>query len=102
MTAAQLEREKRIVKKRTKQAPKPPEMPAAPYADAPPVPEMVEEWQVLGGDGNTIHVFTNRGSVFGYLAREWQTFVVSWDPTRTCVLRLEVRHVMKEKSICRT
>ena len=63
------------------------------------VPEMAEEWQVVGGEGNSIHVFTNRGSVFGYLAREWQTFVLSWDPTRTCVLRLEVRHVMKEKSV---
>jgi hypothetical protein len=68
-----------------------------PTPGVPDAPEMTEEWQVHGGDGGTIHVFTNRGAVFGHLAREWQTFVLSWDPTRTCVLRLEVRHVVREK-----
>lgn len=75
------------------------EMPKLPYGPEMVPPEMTEEWQVVGGDGASIHVFTSRGAVFGYLAREWQTFVLSWDPTRTCVLRLEVRHVMKEKHV---
>ena len=60
-------------------------------------PEMTEEWQVTPGDTKTCHVFTSRGAVFGFLASEWQRFVMSAADGRTCALHVDVRHVMREK-----
>lgn len=67
-----------------------------PFAPDTKAPEMTVEWQVIPGDTNTIHVFHSRGAVFGFLAREWQRFVLSWVSDRTCRLSVEVRRVERE------
>jgi hypothetical protein len=69
------------VKKTKTKAPTPAQPPIGPEWTP---PEMTVEWQVISGDIGTVHVFTSRGAVFGYLAREWQRFVLSWLPDRTC------------------
>lgn len=68
---------------------------------APVVPEVktetTVEWQVTPGDTRTVHIFHTPGAVFGFLASEWQRFALSWTPTRTCSLGLEIRRVEREK-----
>ena len=59
--------------------------------------EMTEEWQVFPGGNGFCHVFYTRGAVFGFLAAEWQKFVLGWDARRDCRLTVEVRHVMRQK-----
>lgn len=59
-------------------------------------PEMTVEWQVTPGDTGTTHIFHTQGAVFGFLASEWERFVLSWIPTRTCRFSVEVRRVERE------
>ena len=87
-----------MAKRKTKR----PTAPYKPLVSASEMPEMTEEWQVTPGDTKTCHIFTTRGAVFGFLASEWQRFVMSAADGRTCALHVDVRHVMREKHPAKT